>query len=133
MESNVVATIVEIVIIMGGLAALIFFLDRKQSARMDRLEKRIDDSNADLRQDMRDMQSRFDDSNAELRQDMRDSNAELRQDMRDLQSGMQALNSKVDRMQGTLDILVFGSQQVPPPVAQTRAETERQIEEALDN
>ena len=89
---------------------------------------------------MRDMQSRFDDSNAELRQDMRDmqsrfddSNAELRQDMRDMQSGMRALNSKVDRMQGTLDILVFGSQQVPPPVAQTRAETERQIEEALDD
>ena len=62
------------------MAGMIFWLDRKQSERLERMDRRIDD---------------------------------VQVDMREMQRDMCALNSKVDRMQGTLDVLVFGERVVP--------------------
>ncbi len=39
--------------------------------------------------------------------------------------------SKVDRIQGSLDVLVFGERGVPPPVARERAEAEGRVEETV--
>ena len=80
------------------LAGLIFWLDRKQTERLDRFQD-----------DMRQMQ----------------------QDTRQMQRDTQVLSSKVDRMQGTLDVLVFGERGVPPPVARERAEAEGRVEETV--
>ena len=90
--------------VIGTMVGLFIWLDRKHSARMDRIDKRIDD----------------------LREEMHGEMQEIRRDMR-------VLNSKVDRAQGALDVLVFGERGVPPPVARERAETEMQVEEAVGN
>ena len=112
----------------------------RQEMHSDKVELRAD--NSAMRQEMHsdkvELLKAMRADKVELRQEMRTDkaelradNAELRQEMRDLQTGMRALNSKVDRMQGNLDIIVFGSQQVPPPITETRRETEREVEEAL--
>ena len=54
----------------------------------------------------------------EVKNDMR----EMRDDMRETQRDHRALASKVDRIQGTLDVVAFG-ERVPEPVARERAET----------
>ena len=106
MESNIAVAALEILIIVGTIAGLIFFLDRKQSARMDRLEKRLDAQGREFR-------AALDAQGKELR-------AALDARGRDIS----ALNAKVDRAQTTLDILVFGNPVVPPPVARSRAQSE---------
>ncbi len=97
--------------VIGTMVGLFVWLDRKHSARMDRIDKRIDDSQEELRGEFRDVRS----------------------EMRDIRRNIQALNSKVDRAQGALDVLVYGERGVPPPVARERAETEMQVEEAVGN
>ena len=51
--------------------------------------------------------------------------------MRGVDTKVDLLGSKVDRMQGTLDVLVFGERGVPPPVARERAEAEGRVEETV--
>ena len=46
---------------------------------------------------------------------------------------MQALTSKVDRLQGNLDVLVFGERGVLPPAASERVETERWAESRAES
>ena len=46
------------------------------------------------------------------------------EDMRETLRYMQALASKVGRLQGDLDVLVFGERGVLPPAASERVETE---------
>ena len=104
--------------VIGTMAGLFIWLDRKHSARMDRIDKRIDDLQEEMRGEIR-----------EMRGEMR----EMRGEMHEMRRDMQVLNSKIDRAQGALDVLVFGERGVPPPVAQERAETERQVEEAVGN
>ena len=100
--------------VIGTMVGLAIWLDRKHSARMDRIDKRIDDLQEEVRGEVRD-----------IREDMR----EIRGDIREVQRNILALNSKVERAQGSLDVLVFGERGVPPPVAQERAEM--QVEETL--
>ena len=113
--------------IVAPLAGLMLWLDRKQGARIDRLEdrldKKIDDQGAELRQEMRELSQRIDAQGAELRQDMRS----LSQRMDSQTAELQVIRSRVDRMQGTLDLLVYG-RDVPPPVARSRAEDEERLE-----
>ena len=98
LDSTAVIITIEFLATIVILAGLIFWLDRKQSERLDRLQD-------DLRQ--------------------------VQQDMRQTQRDTHAISSKVDRMQGTLDVLVFGERGVPPPVARERAEAEGRVEEAV--
>ena len=89
--------------VIGTMVGLFIWLDRKHSARMDRIDKRIDGILDDMR--------------------------EMRGEMREIQRNMRVLNSKIDRAQGALDVLIFGDRGVPPPVAHDRAEA--QFEEAV--
>ena len=119
------------------LAGLVLWLDRKQSERLDRMDKRMDDLQEEMREGMR-----------EMRTDMRalDTKVEVLDTKVDtLSAGIKvtntkvealdikanATNSKVDRMQGTLDVLVFGERGVPPPVARERAEAEARVQETV--
>ena len=70
---------------------------------------------------------RFDELQTEMRGELRDA----RDERRALDAKVDALGSKVDRMQGTLDVLVFGERGVPPPVARERAEAEGRVEETV--
>lgn len=90
-DSTAVIITIEFLALIFIIAGMIFWLDRKQSERLDRMEGEMQETRRDVR----------------------------------------ALNSKVDRMQGTLDVLVFGERGVPPPVASERAETERRVEESV--
>ena len=90
-DSTAVIITIEFLALIFIIAGMIFWLDRKQSERLDKVDGEMQ---------------------------------EIRRDVR-------ALNSKVDRMQGTLDVLVFGERGVPPPVASERAETERRVEESV--
>jgi chromosome segregation ATPase len=127
----------------------------RQDERFDRQDARIDerfdrqDAHFDRRFDRQD--ERFDRQDERFdRQDERLAAIEFglvevktelkilheRVDMHDeqfdnLQRGMKSLGSKVDRMQGTLDVLVFGERGVPPPVARERAEAEERVGETV--
>ena len=110
--------------VIGTMVGLFIWLDRKHSARMDRIDKRIDDLQEEMRGELNDVRE-------EMRGELHDVRGELRGGMRELRREMRVLNSKVDRAQGALDVLVFGERGVPPPVARERAETERQDEEPV--
>lgn len=131
----------------------------RQDERFDRQDERIDaqfdrqDERIDARFDRQDarIDARFDRQDARFdRQDERLAAIELglvevrtelktlreRVDEHDeqfdnLRREMKLLGSKVDRMQGTLDVLVFGERGVPPPVARERAEAEGRVEETV--
>ena len=90
-DSTAVIITIEFLALIFVIAGMIFWLDRKQSERLDRMDSEMQ---------------------------------EMRRDIR-------LVSSKVDRMQGTLDVLVFGERGVPPPVASERAEAERQVEETV--
>ena len=66
-----------------------------------------------------------------VRSEMHEGLTSVRSEMRELDAKVDALGSKVDRMQGTLDVLVFGERGVPPPVARERAEAEERVEETV--
>ena len=97
-DSTAVIITIEFLALIVIMAGMIFWFDRKQSERLDRMDRRIDD---------------------------------MQVDMREMQRDMRTINSKVDRMQGTLDVLVFGERGVPPPVASERAEAEGRVEETV--
>lgn len=90
--------------IVGGTITMTFVLlvysDRKN-------ERRIDEVKSDL---------------AEHRQEFKADLQGVRSDIQEVQRNERALTSKVDRIQRTLDVLVFG-ERVPEPVARERAET----------
>ena len=123
METFTLGALLNILAIVAPIVGLMLWLDRKQGARIDRLEdrldKKIDDQGTELRQDIRELSQRIDNQGAELRQEMRS----LSQRMDSQTAELQVIRSRVDRMQGTLDLLVYG-RDVPPPVARSRAEDE---------
>ncbi len=90
-DSAAVIITIEFLALIVIMAGMIFWFDRKQSERLDRMDSEMQ---------------------------------KMRRDMR-------SLGSKVDRMQGTLDVLVFGERGVPPPVASERAEAEGRVEETV--
>lgn len=108
-DSTAVIITIEFLATIVILAGLILWLDRKQTERLDRMDRRID----------------------RLQDEMREGLTDVRSEMRALDAKVDALGSKVDRMQGTLDVLVFGERGVPPPVARERAETEERVEETV--
>ena len=145
------ATFIAVIV---GFAALLFTVvwsERRQDRRFDRQDARFD------RQDGRfdRMDERFDRQDERFdarfdRQDERLAAIELGlvgvrtelttlrervdkhdEQFEDLRGEMKSLGSKVDRMQGSLDVLVFGERGVPPPVARERAESEAQVQETV--
>ena len=101
--------------IVGGVTtmtfALLVYFDKKN-------ERRIDEVKADLEEHRREFKADL----AEHRQEFRADLQEVKDDLKDVQRNERALTSKVDRIQGTLDVLVFG-ERVPEPVARERVET----------
>ena len=120
LDSTAVIITIEFLATIVILAGLIFWLDRKQTERLDRMDRRIDGLQNEMREGL-----------TSVRSEMREGLTSVRSEMRELDAKVDALGSKVDRMQGTLDVLVFGERGVPPPVARERAEAEERVEETV--
>ena len=101
--------------IVGGMTtmafALLVYFDKKN-------ERRVDEVKADLQEHRREVKASF----AEHRQEFKADLQEVKDDLKEVQRNERTLTSKVDRIQGTLDVLVFG-ERVPEPVARERVET----------
>lgn len=101
MEQTITVGLVEafgiVVGIVGGITAatfaLLVYFDKKNERRID-----------------------------EVKTDMRARRREFKADIQEIQRNERTLTSKVDRIQGTLDVLVFG-ERIPEPVARERTET----------
>ena len=81
-DSTAIIITIEFLATIVILAGLIFWLDRKQTERLDRMDRRLDS----------------------LQDEMREGLTSVRSEMRALDAKVDALGSKVDRMQGTLDV-----------------------------
>ena len=108
-DVTAVIVIIGFIGVIGTVAGLIFWMDRKLAAEM-----RV------IREDMR-----------EMREDMRGMQSEMRAEIRRLDRDIRVLGAKVDRAQGNLDVLVFGERGVPPSVEMERAELESRTEETV--
>ena len=132
-DSTAVIITVEFLAAIMIVAGLIFWLDRKQTERLDRMDKRLEDFQEDMRETRRDIRTL--DAKVEVLDTKVDAlSAEVKvtnTKVEALDIKANATNSKVDRMQGTLDVLVFGERGVPPPVARERAEAEGRVEETV--
>ena len=132
-DSTAVIITVEFLAAIMIVAGLIFWLDRKQTERLDRMDKRLEDFQEDMREMRRDIRTL--DAKVEVLDTKVDAlSAEVKvtnTKVEALDIKANATNSKVDRMQGTLDVLVFGERGVPPPVARERAEAEGRVEEPV--
>ena len=103
-DTTVVITIIGFLGVISTVSGLLFWFDARNRA------------------EMRDMR-------AEIYAEMRD----MRADMRNMQAQIHVLSSKVDRMQGNLDVLVFGERGVPVPVERERSQLESRAEEPIGN
>lgn len=124
--------------------ALLVYFDKKNERRIDEvkaaLQEHRQETNAALaehRQEVKaDLQGHRQEFKADLvehrqetnaalaehRQDFKSDLQEIKADLKEVQRNERTLTSKVDRIQGTLDVLVFG-ERVPEPVSRERAET----------
>ena len=75
-----------------------------------------------VKADLAEHRQEFKTALTEHRQEFKADLQEVKADLQEVQRDQRALTSKVDRIQGTLDVLVFG-ERVPEPVARERAET----------
>ena len=132
--------------VIGTTAGMFLWLDRKITAelRLVRAEMRgmQNELRAEMRESHNELRAEMRESHNELRAEMRESHNELRAEMREMQNDMwgeirrldrdiRVLSAKVDRAQGSLDVIVFGERGVPPSVATERAEMESRAEEAV--
>ena len=101
--------------VIGTMAGLFFWLDRKIAAEL-----------RSIRAEMQEMRS-------ETRAEMQEMRTEIRGEIRRLDRDIRVLSAKVDRAQGNLDVLVFGDRGIPPSVEAERAEMENLAEEAVGN
>ena len=131
LDSTAVIITIEFLATIVILAGLIFWLDRKQTERLDRMDRRIDGLQNEMREGLTSVRSEMREGLTSVRSEMREGLASVRSEMRELDAKVDALGSKVDRMQGTLDVLVFGERGVPPPVARERTEAEGRVEETV--
>ena len=142
LDSTAVIITIEFLATIVILAGLIFWLDRKQTERLDRMDRRIDGLQNEMREGLTSVRSEMREGLTSVRSEMREGLTSVRSEMhegltsvrsemRELDAKVDALGSKVDRMQGTLDVLVFGERGVPPPVARERAEAEERVEETV--
>ena len=132
-DSTAVIITIEFLATIVILAGLIFWLDRKQTERLDRMDTRIDHFQEDMREMRTDIRAL--DTKVEVLDTKVDAlSAEVKvtnTKVEALDIKANATNSKVDRMQGTLDVLVFGERGVPPPVARERTEAEARVQETI--
>ena len=112
--------------VIGTMAGLIFWLDRKIPTELRAIRAEMHEMRAEMRTDMHEM-------HAETRGEMHEMRTETRGEIRRLDRDIRVLSAKVDRAQGNLDVLVFGERGVPPPVEAERAEMENLAEEAVGN
>ena len=118
---------------IGTTAGMAFWLDRKQSARMDRIEKRLDDM--DDRQ--RVMQSDLAEVKAELkaqgeRLDRHDERFDRIDERFERQSGeINAVGRKVDRVEGMVYVLIHGPDYRERGLGIMEAEREDEVSEPV--
>ena len=103
-DTTVVITIIGFLGVISTVSGLLFWFDARNRAEMREIR-------------------------AELQAELRD----IRTDMRNMQAQIQVLSSKVDRMQGNLDVLVFGERGIPVPVERERSQLESRAEEPVGN
>ena len=118
-----VIVIIGFIGVIGTVAGLIFWMDRKIAAEL----RLIREDMREMREDMREMREDMRGMQSEMREDMR----EMRTEIRRLDRDIRVLGAKVDRAQGNLDVLVFGERGVPPSVEMERAELESRAEETV--
>ncbi len=114
-DPTAVIAIIGFIGVIGTVAGLFFWLDRKIAAELRA-----------IRAEMQEMRS-------ETRTEMHEMRAEMRGEIRRLDRDIRVVSAKVDRAQGNLDVLVFGERGVPPSVEAERAELESVAEEAVGN
>ena len=120
------ATFIAVIVGFAALLFTVLWSERRQDRRFDRQDERFD------RQDER--LAAIELGLVEVRTELKALRERV--DRHDeqfdyLHVEVKSLGSKVDRMQGTLDVLVFGERGVPPPVARERAEAEERVEETV--
>ena len=123
-DATAVIAIIGFIGVIGTVAGLIFWLDRKISAELRAIRGEMQEVRSETRAEMQEMRS-------EIRAEMQEMRSETRTEIRRLDRDMRVLSAKVDRAQGSLDVIVFGERGVPPPVATERAEMESRAEEAV--
>jgi len=121
-DSTAVIVIFGFVGVIGTMAGLFFWLDRKIAAELRAMRVEMRDLRSETRAEMQD-----------LRTEMRAEMQEMRSEIRRLDRDIRILSAKVDRAQGNLDVLVFGERGIPPSVEAERAELENLAEEAVGN
>ncbi len=127
------ATFIAVIVGFAALLFTVLWSERRQDRRFDRQDTRFD--RQDTRFDRQDERlSAIELGLVELRTELKSVGERIDkhdEQFEHLQGEMKSLVSKVDRMQGTLDVLVFGERGVPPPVARERAEAEERVEETV--
>ena len=123
--------------VIGTMAGLIFWLDRKIATELRAIRAEMHEMRAEMRTEMHEMRTEMrtemHEMHAETRGEMHEMRTETRGEIRRLDRDIRVLSAKVDRAQGNLDVLVFGERGVPPPVEAERAEMENLAEEAVGN
>lgn len=109
-DATAVIIILGFIATIGTMAGMIFWLDRKQSARMDRIEKRFDAQDerqramenglAEVKADLKAQRERLD------RQDERFDRIDERFERQS--SEINAVGRKVDRVEGMVYVLIHG-------------------------
>ena len=127
------ATFIAVIVGFAALLFTVLWSERRQDRRFDRQDARFD--RHDERFDRQDERlAAIELGLVEVRTELKTIRERVdRHDeqFEDLRGEVKSLGSKVDRMQGTLDVLVFGERGVPPPVARERAEAEGRVEETV--
>ena len=119
-----------IVGIVGGTItmtfALLVYFDKKNERRIDEVKADLaehrQEVKADLAKHRREVKADLAEHRQEVKADLVQHRQEFKADLQEVQRNERTLTSKVDRIQGTLDVLVFG-ERIPEPVTRERAET----------
>lgn len=102
--------------------ALLVYFDKKNERRIDEVKAALQEHRQETNAALAEHRQEFKADLVEHRQEFKSDLQEIKADLKEVQRNERTLTSKVDRIQGTLDVLVFG-ERVPEPVSRERAET----------
>ena len=133
-DTNMTMILIAILAMTGSLGTLLFIFDRKQEARSNRIEARIDEQNRRIDEQNRridEQNRRIDEQNArfdarideqnarfDARIDEQDRRFEARFDRMDAEIKHNRVSQ--ERIQATLDYMLYGPGGLPVPVARAR-------------
>ena len=113
--------------IVGGIStitfALLVYFDKRNEKRIDEVKADLAEHRREFKADLVEHRQEFKADLVEHRQEFKADLQEVKADLQEVQRNERTLTSKVDRIQGTLDVLVFG-ERVPEPVAREREQVE---------